>query len=127
MSRGTPIYYADLTVREGLSLQAAVAQAQSIHQARAAAGFDQNALDQAAQWGYANGGFEESDEDGLDVVEEFYPGQAADAPINDGEVRGEPPLQTSPRVQGLQASLKQKLAQKAQPKQESAFHSENTH
>ena len=129
MSRGTPIYYADLAVREGLSLQAAVAQAQSIHQARAAAGFDQSALDQAAQWGYANGGFEESDEDGLDVVEEFYPGQAlaTDAPISDGEVRGEPPLQPSPRVQGLQASLKQKLAQKAQPKQESAFHPTSSH
>ena len=127
MSRGTPIYYADLAVREGLSLQAAVAQAQSIHQARAAAGFDQSALDQAAQWGYANGGFEESDEDGLDVVEEFYPSQAANAQISEGEVRGEPPLQPSPRVQGLQASLKQKLAQKAQPKQESALHPTNSH
>ena len=113
MSRGTPIYYADLAVREGLSLQAAVAQAQSIHQARVAAGFDQSALDQAAQLGYVNGGFEESDEDGLDVVEEFYPGQAADAQISDGEVRGEPPLQPSPRVQRLQTSLQQKLAQKS--------------
>jgi hypothetical protein len=113
MSRGTPIYYADLAVREGLSLQAAVAQAQSIHQARAAAGFDQSALDQAAQLGYANGGFEESDEDGLDVVEEFYPSQAADSQISDGEVRGELPQQPSPREQGLQASLKQKLAQKS--------------
>ena len=127
MSRGTPIYYADLAVREGLSLQAAVTQAQSIHQARATAGFDQSALDQAAQLGYANGGFEESDEDGLDVVEEFYPSQAADAQISDGEVRGELPLQPSPRVQGLQASLKQKLAQKAQPKQESAFHPASNH
>lgn len=127
MSRGTPIYYADLAVREGLSLQAAVTQAQSIHQARAAAGFDQSALDQAAQWGYANGGFEESDEDGLDVVEEFYPSQAADAQISDGEIRGEPPMQPSPRAQGLQASLKQKLAQKAQPKQESAFHPTSSH
>ena len=113
MSRGTPIYYADLAVREGLSLQAAVAQAQSIHQARAAAGFDQSALDQAAQLGYANGGFEESDEDGLDVVEEFYPSQAADAQISDGQVQGEALQQPSPRVQGLQASLKQKLAQKS--------------
>ena len=112
MSRGTPIYYADLAVREGLSLQAAVAQAQSIHQARAAAGFDQSALDQAAQLGYANGGFEESDEDGLDVVEEFYPSQFADMQISDGQAQGEASLQPSPRVQGLQASLKQKLAQK---------------
>ena len=127
MSRGTPIYYADLAVREGLSLQAAVAQAQSIHQARAAAGFDQSALDQAAQLGYANGGFEESDEDGLDVVEEFYPSQAADAQISDGQVQGEALQQPRPRVQGLQASLKQKLTQKAQPKQESAFHPTSSH
>ena len=128
MSRGTPIYYADLAVREGLSLQAAVTQAQSIHQARATAGFDQSALDQAAQLGYANGGFEESDEDGLDVVEEFYPSQAADAPISEGQesngqTQGQASLEPSPRVQGLQASLKQKLTQKAQPKQPLAFHS----
>ena len=114
MSRGTPIYYADLAVREGLSLQAAVAQAQNIHQARLIAGFDQSALDQAAQLGYANGGFEESDEDGLDVVEEFYPSQAqaVDAQGSDGQVQGEALQQPSPREQGLQASLKQKLAQK---------------
>ena len=132
MSRGTPIYYADLAVREGLSLQAAVTQAQSIHQARATAGFDQSALDQAAQLGYANGGFEETDEDGLDVVEEFYPSQATDAQngegqVSNGQTQGQASLEPSPRVQGLQASLKQKLAQKAQPKQESAFHPTSSH
>ena len=77
MSRGTPIYYADLTVREGWSLPQAVSHAQKVAQARMDAGFDQAALDEAAREGYANGGFEESDEDGLDVVEEFYAAPAS--------------------------------------------------
>ena len=81
--------------------------------ARKAAGVNQAALDEAARMGFALGEFEECEEDGAAVVEEFYPSQAADAQISDGEVRGELPLQPSPRVQGLQASLKQKLAQKS--------------
>jgi hypothetical protein len=76
MSRGTPIYYADLTVREGWTLPQAVAQAQKVHQERMEAGFDQATLDEAARAGFNNGGFEESDEDGLDVVDEFYATQA---------------------------------------------------
>ena len=112
MSRGTPIYYADLTVREGWTLPQAVAQAQKVHQARMEVGFDQGALDEAARAGFSNGGFEESDEDGLDVVDEFYASQAADAQLSDGQALSEALLQPSPRVQGLQANLKQKLAQK---------------
>ena len=37
------------------------------------AGFDQTALDEAARQGFANGAFEELDEDGPAVVEEFFP------------------------------------------------------
>ena len=40
---------------------------------RLAAGFNQVALDEAARQGFANGVFEESEEEGAAVVEEFYP------------------------------------------------------
>lgn len=36
-------------------------------------GFDQAALDEAARQGFAAGAFEESEEEGAAVVEEFYP------------------------------------------------------
>ncbi len=41
--------------------------------ARKEAGFDQVALDEAARQGFANGAFEELDEDVPAVVEEFFP------------------------------------------------------
>lgn len=73
MSFHTPIYYVDLVVREGLSLEDTVAQAKELDVQRKAAGFDQAALDEAARKGFANGGFEELEEDVPAVVEEFFP------------------------------------------------------
>ena len=72
-SHRTPIYYVDLTVRGGMTLQAAVNAARAECDARKEAGFDQAALDEAARQGFAQGAFEESEEDGAAVVEEFYP------------------------------------------------------
>ena len=40
---------------------------------RTVLGFDQAALDEAARQGFAEGSFEESEEEGAAVVEEFYP------------------------------------------------------
>ena len=72
-SHGTPIYYVDLTLRGDGSLADAIARARLAWQERKAAGVDQAALDEAARQGLALGAFEESDEDGMAVVEEFYP------------------------------------------------------
>ncbi|WP_425514797.1 phage capsid protein [Comamonas fluminis] len=72
-SHRSAIYYADLIVRSGLSLNAAIAQAQELTAQRQAAGFDQTALDAAARLGYANGSFEDSPDEAADIVEEFYP------------------------------------------------------
>ncbi|EIL97350.1 hydrolase or metal-binding protein [Rhodanobacter sp. 115] len=81
MSYGTPIYYVDLVVRTGLTLEQAITQAKELNERRRASGFDQAALDGAAQDGFANGVFEELEEDVLVVVEEFYsstePGEAS--------------------------------------------------
>ena len=76
-SHGTPIYYVDLTVRTGLSLEEALGEAKRFEEQRQAAGFDQEALELSARQGLANGAFEESDEDGGAVVEEFFPETAA--------------------------------------------------
>lgn len=72
-SHGTPIYYVDLTLRDGMSLQECLAQAQALEQERLEAGVDQAALDQVARSGFANGAFEDQEEDNVDIVEEFYP------------------------------------------------------
>lgn len=72
-SHGTPIFYVDLTVRNGLSMEEALQAAQQLDQTRQEAGFDQIALDTAAQGGFSNGAFEDSDEDAGAVAEEFYP------------------------------------------------------
>ena len=72
-SHGSPIYYVDLTLGGDGSLADAIARARLAWQERKAAGVDQAALDEAARQGLALGAFEESDEDGMAVVEEFYP------------------------------------------------------
>lgn len=77
-SHRAPIYYVDLTVREGMTLQEAVTAARVKCEARRAAGFDQAALDAAAREGLAQGAFEESEEEGAAVVEEFYPQDSGD-------------------------------------------------
>jgi hypothetical protein len=73
MSYRTAIYYVDLVVRSGLSLEQAIEEAREVGQRRLASGFDQAALDEAARQGFANGAFEELEEDVPEVVEEFYP------------------------------------------------------
>ncbi|MGS1015207.1 recombination directionality factor [Rhodanobacter sp. UC4450_H17] len=72
-SHRAPIYYVDLVVRDGLTLEQAIAQARDQDEQRRACGFDQGALDESARRGFANGAFEELEEDVPAVVEEFYP------------------------------------------------------
>ena len=81
LSHRTPIYYVDLTLRGDSTLEQAIGTARAQWQTRKEAGVDQAALDEAARIGFALGEFEESDEDGVAVVEEFYPpdGDAQDS------------------------------------------------
>lgn len=72
-SHRAPIYYVDLTVPAGMTMAEAIANARAECEIRKAAGFDQAALDEAARQGFAAGAFEESEEDGPAIVEEFYP------------------------------------------------------
>ena len=50
---------------------------QELDAQRQAAGFDQAALDDAARRGFANGAFEDSEEDAGAIVEEFYPSDSS--------------------------------------------------
>ncbi|MCX0340129.1 recombination directionality factor [Acinetobacter radioresistens] len=67
-----PVYYVDLTLREGISLNEAIIQAKQIDEQSKQAGFYQEALDFTARKGFGNGRMEVDMEEGLDVVEEFY-------------------------------------------------------
>ncbi len=72
-SYGQAVYYVDLTTRDDLTLTETLSQAIQLDQQRQQAGFNQNALDEQAKLGFSNGQFEDSEEDGIDIVEEFYP------------------------------------------------------
>ena len=91
MSFRQAIYYVDLVVRSGLTLEQAIADARQKDEQRRESGFDQAALDEAACQGFANGAFEELEEDVPAVVEEFYPegeAESTTAKTNDGGLRG---------------------------------------
>lgn len=67
------IYYVDLGVREGMTLEEAITAAKALDAKRTDAGFDQVALDAAALTGFSNAAFEFSEEEGPEILDEFYP------------------------------------------------------
>ena len=73
MSHRTPIYYVDLGLREGMTLDAAIAQAVDAAEHDRKKGRDQEALEHAARSGYALGLFEELEQEATEIVQEFYP------------------------------------------------------
>lgn len=84
MSHRTPVYYVDLTVREGVTLEEAIAEARLTDERRKSIGYDQAALDESATQGFANGAFEESGEEISEIVEEFYPEAGSDVEPSGG-------------------------------------------
>lgn len=81
----TPVYYVDLTLRDGVNLQQAIQMAQEIDQQSKAMGFNQTALDQMARECFANAQFEVNTEEGLDLVEEFYSDENQETDIEQGQ------------------------------------------
>ncbi len=67
-----PVYYVDLTLRDGIDLQSAIHTASQIDQQSKQAGFNQEALDQIARFGFSNAIFESSCEENFDLVDEFF-------------------------------------------------------
>ncbi|MCH7290188.1 hydrolase or metal-binding protein [Acinetobacter sp. ANC 3926] len=68
----TPIYYVDITLRDGINLQEAIISAKQIDEQSKTAGFYQEALDHVARQCYRNASFEVVGEEGVDIVEEFF-------------------------------------------------------
>jgi hypothetical protein len=102
-SYGTPIYYVDLTLREGVSLQHAIIEAKQLQQEAQACGFQQELLDQVARQGYANAVFDRDEgEEGIDVVDEFYPEHLNEASSIDQQ-------QNIPEIQQIQQGLQQSV------------------
>jgi hypothetical protein len=98
-------------VRENLSLNEAIQQAKALHQQRLDAGFDQEALDQAAKSGFENGLFELNDDEMGDVIEEFY--TASDDEVQQGEQVQATANKPHAVASNGKLSLKQKLENKA--------------
>lgn len=102
-SFGQPIYYADITLRDELTLEETLNHAQEIEQQRIKSGFDQAALDHTAQQGFNNGAFEDTEDEVESIVEEFYPAnESAFTQFN------------SQTFQGSRPSLAEKIDQQAQ-------------
>ncbi|MTT54188.1 hydrolase or metal-binding protein [Alcanivorax sp. VBW004] len=98
-SHRAPIYYVDLTLRAEQSMEDAVSYARETAKARGNQGINQAELDKIAHAGLLNAQFEYSEEEGLQVVEEFVP---EDAPS---------PGSTQPQsAQGLSQKLADKKA-----------------
>ncbi len=116
-SHRAPIYYVDLTPRPGKQLSEVIAQARETRAHMLNVGIDQQALDEAARQGLALGAFEESEEEGEAVVEEFYPDSdesdwGPSSGLEEGDER--PPQPTAPNqqmtVKRSDALLRGKLA-----------------
>jgi hypothetical protein len=107
MSHRTPVYYVDLTVREGMTLEEGIAEARSNDERRKACGYDQEALDESAKQGFANGAFEESGEEVPEIVEEFFPDTCVDV---------EPDSSAASAVSRTPASAKPTLREKLDKK-----------
>ncbi|WP_369070841.1 recombination directionality factor [Burkholderia gladioli] len=103
------IYYVDLSVRTGSTLEEALTQARELDARRKSAGFDQAALDAAARLGFANGAFEDSPEERMAVAEEFYP---APEPAKSSGSDSSSPAEAE-TAETARSSLRDKLDQKA--------------
>lgn len=106
-SRRTAIFYADITVREGMTLEQAITEAKATHERRQAVGFDQEGLDQAAKHGFQNAAFETTEEEVPEILEEFFP---EEVPASNGQAGSA--TQTLASAKG-KSSLKEKLDSKA--------------
>ena len=78
-SHRAAIYYVDLTIREGTTLEDAIDQARHTDARRKSVGYDQEALDSAARLGFGNAAFETTEDEVPEILEEFFPAEEANA------------------------------------------------
>ena len=107
-SHRAPVYYVDLCLRDGVSLEEAIAQAKADAGRQDEAGVNIAALELAARLALANGTFEESEEEISAIVEEFYPEtDVRQVAVEDGEAI------SSVNVKPVRPSLVDKLEDRA--------------
>lgn len=102
LSHRTPVYYADLTLREGVTLAEAVGIARGEAERQAEIGVGTDRLEEAARLAMANGSFEDSEEEAPDIVEEFYPAEQDGRPDAPTASQGTP-IRSSPLSKRLTA------------------------
>ena len=96
-----PVYYVDLTLRDGVSLQEAIQTAKELDEQMRQTGFSQKGLDQVAREGFANGQFEIDVEEEPEVVEEFY--------VEDSQQQDQQQVHDLSNVQEIHQGLKQSV------------------
>ena len=111
-SHRSAIYYADLTIRDGMTLETAIELAKQIHAHRQAGGYMQEDLDQTVREGFANGAFEDSEDDASDIVEEFFNASVTDISITNDLMSSSPETVNASKPK-LKPKLMEKLEQKA--------------
>lgn len=95
-SHRAPVYYVDLVIRSGMTMAKAIQLAKEVQAQRLAAGFCQDALDDAARAGFAHGEFEESSEEMDGILPEFYPEGDAGNPTGAGDAGQDAPPPDEP-------------------------------
>ena len=93
LSYQTPVYYVDLTLREGAELASVIAQAKEAAGSDIEAGIVLAGLEQTARQLLQNGQFEDSEEEIPLMMEEFYPEENPSDPLAD---QSEPSITTQP-------------------------------
>ena len=95
-SHRAPVYYVDLCLRDGVSLEDAIAQSRLAATQQEAAGVDITAFELAARMALANGAFEDDEDDVPVIVEEFYPEPVAGQSEDGGEAQAGAEVVTIP-------------------------------
>lgn len=103
------IYYVDIGMRAGSSLEMAITEARELDERRRSVGLDQAGLDAAARRGFGNGAFEESIEDVSAVAEEFFPAES-DSGTGEQEADASAPSSLKNRLDQRAALLKREAA-----------------
>jgi len=106
-SHRSAIYYVDLTVRDGATLEQTIVDARITNDQRKQNGYDQDALDQAGHVGFSNAAFEFSEDEIPEVLEEFYSAE------EHGNIQHAHTDVASPLTVSGRSNLKQKLEQKS--------------
>lgn len=99
----TPVYYVDLTLREGDDLTTVVSQARQEAERAEEAGVDTAQFEAAARLLLQNGQFEETEDEVPQLLEEFYP-----------DTTGTPPNEPPPRTPTRNTRLTRQLGTSAE-------------